>query len=127
MDELKCAPVILQATLQIFCISVAIAAYNDRHNNGGRVFWWWFAAGFSFQFARRVMYMLVLLGVPDLKFFTFIVMPTAVSVCYTVAMVKVVQYARDRSKDVAESRRKIVELTERLGHGCRIQPKQLGS
>jgi len=115
MDELKLITVLIQAGLQSFCILIAIAAYLNRHNNGGRPFWWWFAAGFTFQLVRRVMYFLVLVGYPDLKFFTFIVVPTCVSVCYTVAMVKVIRYVRERSRALSESQMQVRELARKLG------------
>jgi len=116
-DTIKLLTVILQIALQVFCVGLAGWATYHRSSNGQRSFWWWFMVGFLFQLVRRAMYFLLIMGVqmPELKEFTFAVVPTVVSMCYAIAMWNVFKYVREKVKCVAASRRKIAELTERLG------------
>jgi len=116
---LKECTVVLQAVLQVFCIAIAWNAFWDIKNNGSRDFWWWFILGFSFQLIRRIMYLLLMFHVPipDLKFFTFIIVPTGVSISYAIAMWKVVMYAKERNTIIDDDRKKLRELTEKLVGG----------
>jgi len=121
MDELKCATVILQAVLQVACTCAAIWVYSNRHLNGGRAFWLWFATGFSFQLARSVLYLLDLTNVPvpfseeQLQIFTWIIVPTAVPVSYTIAMTLAIMYVRKLIRRLRESEAKYAALVKRLG------------
>ena len=111
MDVVKTITVILQAILQIACIATAIYMFN-KQRNGERHWWLWFGSGAGFQLIRRIMYLLILANVPvpNLKFFTFIIVPTCVSICYFIACLGAVQYVFNRQKVVDENRKTIDEL-----------------
>ena len=129
MSELgvvKLLAVGLQAALQCCCIVLAYKAWSNVYSNGDRTFWLWFAGGFSFQLVRRILYVLVLLqlSTPDLRLLTFIIIPSAVSICYTVAMWKVFLYIKDRAILINRSRRELEvlrrELERRVSNGVRV-------
>jgi hypothetical protein len=86
--------VIIQIILQIFCLCLSIVAYNRSKD---QLFWLWFFGGFSLQLLRRVFYFFILTMGTSLKFFTFIVIPTGVSICYAIAMFLVYQYIKRTS------------------------------
>ena len=119
MAELKLLTVIVQLLLQVLCIVLAYRAFYSFTANGDRSFWWWFIAGFVCQSVRRVLYLLSLAGVeiPGIGFVAFIIVPTIVSACYAVAMVKVIQYIRRRERRERESRAHISALSTRLEKG----------
>jgi hypothetical protein len=116
IETIKPAAVVFQIMLQTWCIWMAIRAYRDPASNGGRSFWYWFAGGAGFQLVRRLMYLVIMCDVPipDLKFITFILVPTCVSVCYAMGMLRTVQYARKRRLQHCEDRKQITSLLERL-------------
>ena len=115
-DTIKLVTVMLQAALQVFCIGLAVCAIRSKHTNGDRSFWVWFASGFAFQLVRRLLYIALLThnNFPEMRFLTFIVVPTGVSVCYAIAMFKAFKYINSREEEVNNNRETITLLQSKL-------------
>jgi len=111
---------LLQAGLQIFAITIAFTQWRLKENNGANSFWFWFMAGFTFQLIRRILAIVWLYEIPfpaDIRTVTLVIVPTAVSICYAIAMFKVAKYVvrrRKRLKQVEENLKKLEKLTKKM-------------
>jgi hypothetical protein len=115
---IKDITVIIQIILQ--CISIFFALYSAKRflKNGNRIVWYWLSGGFAFQIIRRILYFLMShnISFPFIKETTFLVVPTCVSICFTIGMINLYYYILWKNKRMDENIRKVTEMRERLGY-----------
>lgn len=108
---------------QLAFVGICITAWL-KQTNGHRHWWFWLSQGAMWQLIRRAMYfyMLFLCGdksncCPRIQAFTFLFVPTMVSISYFIGGIGALRYMVDRQKAVAASRYEIEQLHERLNDG----------